>query len=396
MALAQSDLRRQAGWTLGKATFDRSNQVVIASMMPLSLESRVGGTIEFPVGPMIDTLGMRGGTLLVTLRDAALWGEAALSVRLVGAYTSPEDARPLFARDAAATARITQANSGSLVAVPVGDLWSPLALMQTFIRWEQGNFSQGIPGIGYLDVVLAQNPMGFEMPPGPRNLRGLQLWLRADAGIRAQGTTINTWQDQSGNNFDAATAFGAPLLVEGALNGCPGVFFDGASFMQTVPFPLTTFTMFAVFRGTGTPGILVEHSVDANNNPGSAVYTSVGSTITVNRANTISAKDLTPQWGTDNVNRVLRHEYAGTHATNALYLNGSQQSMTDTVFGQPGSSSTGDQPLSIGARPGLQVPLLPLNGHVMEVVVYSPALDPADALALERTYFGPRYGLTIA
>lgn len=46
-------------------------------MMPLSLESRVGGTIEFPVGPMIDTLGMRGGTLLVTLRDAALWGEAA-------------------------------------------------------------------------------------------------------------------------------------------------------------------------------------------------------------------------------------------------------------------------------------------------------------------------------
>jgi len=151
-----------------------------------------------------------------------------------------------------------------------------------------------------------------------------------------------------------------------------------------------------VFRGTGTPGILVEHSVDANNNPGSAVYTSVGSTITVNRANTISAKDLTPQWGTDNVNRVLRHEYAGTHATNALYLNGSQQSMTDTVFGQPGSSSTGDQPLSIGARPGLQVPLLPLNGHVMEVVVYSPALDPADALALERTYFGPRYGLTIA
>lgn len=76
-------------------------------------------------------------------------------------------------------------------------------------------------------------------PFTPKDVSGIRLWLKADAGvldgssnpITVDSTAIATWQDQSGNNFHAtqATAGNRPLWRSGpnGQNGLPGIAFDG-------------------------------------------------------------------------------------------------------------------------------------------------------------------------
>lgn len=66
--------------------------------------------------------------------------------------------------------------------------------------------------------------------PLPIPADGLELWLRADKGVTANGGVISKWDDSSGN-FNSAIAnadFGtAPALIPNVLNGQPVVRFDG-------------------------------------------------------------------------------------------------------------------------------------------------------------------------
>ena len=74
-------------------------------------------------------------------------------------------------------------------------------------------------------VTLAITGSGPAAPP----TAGLQLWLKADAGVTAAGGAVTTWADQSGNRNDAVQPDGgsAPALVNNAVNGKPAVRFDG-------------------------------------------------------------------------------------------------------------------------------------------------------------------------
>src|SRR6185369_7700007 len=66
---------------------------------------------------------------------------------------------------------------------------------------------------------------------------GLQLWLKADAGVTATAGKVTAWQDQSGkgNNATQATADLSPLLVPNAINGKPVLRFDGVDDFLEVP-----------------------------------------------------------------------------------------------------------------------------------------------------------------
>src|SRR2546429_112952 len=59
---------------------------------------------------------------------------------------------------------------------------------------------------------------------------GLQLWLKADAGVTtnaAGGVTQWTGQSPNGNNAVQASDVSAPQFVAGAQNGKPALRFDG-------------------------------------------------------------------------------------------------------------------------------------------------------------------------
>lgn len=65
----------------------------------------------------------------------------------------------------------------------------------------------------------------------PDALPGLALWLKADAGITLEGNNVLNWDDQSGNNNDAAVFAGSlrPAFVNNVINGFPVVRFDGSN-----------------------------------------------------------------------------------------------------------------------------------------------------------------------
>ncbi len=66
---------------------------------------------------------------------------------------------------------------------------------------------------------------------------GLQLWLKADAGVTAAAGKVTAWQDQSGkgNNAGQTVADTSPLLVNDAINGKPVLRFDGLDDFLEVP-----------------------------------------------------------------------------------------------------------------------------------------------------------------
>jgi hypothetical protein len=66
---------------------------------------------------------------------------------------------------------------------------------------------------------------------------GLQLWLKADAGVSTNSSgTVTNWADQSGNGNDAAQddSTNAPLLVTNEVNGKPVLRFEGSPIYMTV------------------------------------------------------------------------------------------------------------------------------------------------------------------
>jgi len=98
---------------------------------------------------------------------------------------------------------------------------------------------------------------------------GLQLWLKADAGVTAgAGGKVTAWQDQSGkgNNASQSVADMSPLLVNDAINGKPVLRFDGVDdFLEvadsdsvSITGDITTFFLvkfddFATYRGRPWP-----------------------------------------------------------------------------------------------------------------------------------------------
>lgn len=89
----------------------------------------------------------------------------------------------------------------------------------------------------------------------PTSVSGCTLWLRADLGVTT-ATGVSAWNDQSGsgNHWTQASGAGQPLLVASAVNGQPGVQFDGVAHFMSGPAALsslitaTAYTMFAVVK----------------------------------------------------------------------------------------------------------------------------------------------------
>ena len=80
----------------------------------------------------------------------------------------------------------------------------------------------------------------------PASLSGLSLWLKADAGVTASGSSVTAWADQSGNGNNV-TAYNNPQLVTNALNSKPVISFDGSGSYASFPISLTESTPRTIF-----------------------------------------------------------------------------------------------------------------------------------------------------
>ena len=134
-----------------------------------------------------------------------------------------------------------------------------------------GKGAGGAPPSGGGASSGGQNGTGGGPPEIPTD--GLVLWLRANAGITANGGVVSVWADQSPSHTDATQelARAQPVLVADGINGHPAVLFDGADdFLQigkgfladtgnvtifTIAQATTTDSCMAIFEASNGPEI---------------------------------------------------------------------------------------------------------------------------------------------
>lgn len=71
----------------------------------------------------------------------------------------------------------------------------------------------------------------------PSDIDGLQLWLDATYINQEDNTAVSTWEDKSGNGYDAtqSTSANQPVFKKNIINGKPSILFDGVNDTLSVP-----------------------------------------------------------------------------------------------------------------------------------------------------------------
>lgn len=222
----------------------------------------------------------------------------------------------------------------------------------------------------------------------PNQLSGLQLWLKADAGI-VGNPSVTQWQDQSGNGNHAGLGV-SPTYTTNVINGKPALYFNGSTNYLTGIAPGFTgnpsLTVFAVWQqanitvtmnvfltGTNTTNLGIGIGANNNNN----VFFQWG-----------AVSDC--RYGPNNTNWVIESGVKGINPNNLhLYINGSQKSQTIVTT----TATIGVTNYYVGcAGAGLSNYV---NGNVAELVLYNRVLSDTERYGVE-LYLSNKYGISIA
>ena len=239
-------------------------------------------------------------------------------------------------------------------------------------------------------IVQTSVPVGF-YPALP------VLWLKADAGVTADGFgRVSEWDDQSGN-FNHATQFSGtdlmPILVTNGFNGQPAIHFDGTNSYLLCPssaslaitgdmsvYAVARFTDFANFNGiVGKTSLNIPAPYDFYTLQGFGnlrFYRGNGG------ANAQVASGGAPSLGVPHVISVTMQ------ATNVAHFLDGQANGTGVLVTSIGDN--GD-PLGIGTRNDLGTKM---KGDLAEIMIFDAALLDADRQAID-AYLGAKYGIVV-
>ena len=239
---------------------------------------------------------------------------------------------------------------------------------------------------------------------------GLQLWLRADAGVDTLNGTVNRWHDQSGKGNDAiqANASRQPLLVPGdhlgALNGKPVIRFDGLNDKLgfTGSTLMTQFTLFVVLNNhVGAPGndgnvITFGANGDFDHQWFMGRWSQVGpDTIAMATGYTNAIYAMLPHLGEPDQWRNLSIVTTGSIWNTTLQWDGKSAHMSpvgaDYTISVPMGDATGSGG-GIGGADGVPDGTILAKCDFAEILVYNVALSILARDSVER-YLATRYGL---
>lgn len=220
-----------------------------------------------------------------------------------------------------------------------------------------------------------------------------QLQASGGAAVTANNDPVGYVADKSGNGYhiSQATAGNKFTLKTNVLGGESVWQLDGADFLSAANVPLSTFTVFLVFRAS-TGYLVYEHGANVNTNDGFYLNATVNATLATKRGGAAgySQWNLTAGWGHDNTWRIAEHFMNGTHLTHGLTLNGVDQTLTPQGGGgasDPGSSTLTAN-LYIGARSDGTIGI---TGQLAEIAFFSPYLSVANR-ARVRQYLNTKWG----
>lgn len=232
-------------------------------------------------------------------------------------------------------------------------------------------------------------PRGFT----PLDIPNALLWLRADRGITKDGSNfVSQWNDQTPNGFNCtqATAGNKPLWVANVQNGRPALRFNGATNNRFLAGSLT-------FTYTKCTLMVVTSQVNTVNDGGVFDCTTSGGltnvaelflhqTSHIQRALGTTAGVAYTQNATTPIINFGRSDGSGVNAgTNKIY--------EKTVEKNSAALSAISLAITQYRIGRLFQDVLPWNGDIFEVVLYSRALSTATEIPALSAYASSFWGL---
>lgn len=227
----------------------------------------------------------------------------------------------------------------------------------------------------------------------------LVLWLDANQVTGTNGSTITSWNDQSGygNNFTVGN--GAVFNTSG-VNGYPTFTFNGTSHYFERPFSASlspnTFTIFSAnnvtssgsykavisnrddLAGAETRGFIL-YSIPTTNN-----WSFWNGHATIAWEQTGGTTSTAGAWAS------ITAEYqAGANGKN-LYINNSLNATSSHTL-----NSNTSQPIRVGAGQNESTPLFFFQGQMGEVIVYNTVLNSAQRIIVNN-YLAAKYGFVLS
>lgn len=87
--------------------------------------------------------------------------------------------------------------------------------------------------ISYNNKIISYNNSILNESFDPSVISGLQIWVKADAGITLNSGNVSIWANQSNSgssyNFTQSASTAQPLYVQNGINGLPSVRFNGTN-----------------------------------------------------------------------------------------------------------------------------------------------------------------------
>lgn len=234
-------------------------------------------------------------------------------------------------------------------------------------------------------ITYVQSKSSAPPPFSPTDIAGLKLWLKADAGVTLNGSTVSAWADQSGNGNDAtqSVAIAQPTFVANALNGNPVIYFSyaGHDYFVLPNIDIESSSVFIVYKKilplAGSYALLA----DGTNNTYSGILDWTSNQLFYNTKNN-AYKSFTGGGNDDYVTTTFNSTglYTNTHA----YKNGIIQGA-----GNSQQSGTGGN-LLINRIGFSQYFNSYFDGYIAEIIVYNNYLSEIQRQQVE-TYLHTKY-----
>jgi len=205
----------------------------------------------------------------------------------------------------------------------------------------------------------------------PKNISGLSLWLKSDAGVTLSGSNVTAWADQSGNGNDVNDVANMPMLVNNFINGYPAIYFRGTDYLYNSGF--TT-------EGANTFFNVVKFL------SGNRVFTSINTNILIGSYGSYSDRMYNEGWifeGTsESTDWKLNSAYFGDGSS--FYQNG--------ILLGTGSGLTSIDGISIGGHPNWENGAGTAECYHAEVIMYNRQLSEIERQQVE-SYLNTKYAI---
>jgi len=320
--------------------------------------------------------------------EQAMAGRAQIGPPAASFTASPTGLTVAF-NASASTAGPVAGSTIASYAWDFGDLTTGTGVTASRTYSAPGTYSVALTvtnSLGLTNTSTQSATAGLENGPGGV-ATGLLSWLRADTLLVTSGSNVTAW---NGIGAAATSAPGVTMPTYSAtgLNGRPAVIFTPTQGFRLPNMALGPHTVFVTMRASGTAGVIWEHTANSNNVNGSLLFGTTGSSVSLLRNSIYQAQNLTTNWSTDNVTRVVSTRLTGVLANDRVRFNGTAATLTPTA----GFSTATNTPtvitsdLFFGHRN--QGPSLGMTGAIAEVAVYNRALSDAEMFAVEQAMIG--------